>query len=442
LLGPWASACAPKTFPILLPDDVGSFQSVIIAIESDSLEKVLRIDAVSLADPAPSLPILDAYDGSLLVVTLVAFGAPLASYGLVPGPLSVPDPGQFTRAIPTSGATIMSATVSGDRASPWRPSGLTTLLSSYRIVDPTGSDPCAGFGAKFSIEVPEEALQVKAVATVSSTLAVVGGLLPPGSSPEGALGTMAVDGMYQIGPAPAQLFQLDWFAYDPLHRVIFVADPHDRWGQLDPSGRLLRWAATPTSSALKAVVAAGSDGTAFLLLKAGLYRVTAGSTLAVPVSDAPPGLSSIAVVRRDRIAGVDDQGRIFFYDGSRWVQEVDTRAHGSPTPYMIDGDESIFVSLSSTDLWLRDAGGSWSQSDTGGQQYRTAAALGGGRYLLVGRGDVAWWSGTQYCTVMVGNSRALNVVSVDQSRTWAAIVTGIDSTHTHSELVGISLPNR
>jgi hypothetical protein len=228
-------------------------------------------------------------------------------------------------------------------------------------------------------------------------------------------------------------------AFDPADRLLFVADPHDFLAQLDLSGGLLRWTATPTEAGKQAIVAAGRDGTAFLALTAGLWRLTAGSTLAARVVDAPPNLRALAVVRQDRVAVEDSSGRIFFFNGTTWIQEVDTLAMGSRLPFLIDGDDSIFIALSSTDLWIRDPSGRWSLTGTD-QEYFSGAVVGGGRYILLGRGDASWWNGSLHCSVQAGNGRALNEVSVDPSRRWAAAVAGTDSTHTRSEIVGLALP--
>jgi hypothetical protein len=435
--------CGPSTVPIALPASVSSpgFESAIVAIESDSQEKVLAIEAVSLVDPAPKLPFLDHYDGSLVRITVLAYSTPLSHDNLSPGALAPAEPGPLSRPLPSVDATIWSATVAGDQASAWRSSGLSARLSAYRIVNPNGSDPCAGFKTMFSVEVPEDLLGLKSVAAVSSTVAWFGGRRPDGSPHEGVLGTVTASGAFNVGDAPPPLLDVETLAFDPMDRVLFTADLHDYLAQLDLSGGLIRWTATPTEAGKGALVTAGSDGTAFLsLTESGrLYRLTAGSTRAEEVTDAPSEIRAIRAVRRDRAVALDKGGKLFFFDGTTWTQEQDTLAAGTRMPFMVDGDESIFLALTSENLWVRDSTGRWSSTQTD-QEYFTAAALGGGRYVLLGRGDASWWSGTQYCPVVAGNGRALNAASVDPKRSWVAAIAGTDTTHPRSELVGLAIP--
>jgi hypothetical protein len=169
-------------------------------------------------------------------------------------------------------------------------------------------------------------------------------------------------------------------------------------------------------------LAVARDGRAFITTRGPVLELTLGSTQTRTSTIFPNGLTSLAIVDRERMLALDPM-HLLTFDGARWSPEYAGPELSAASPQLA-ADESLMAFLGDSKLLLRDEGSHlWSLAPPSPRSLRAIAAIGSARLLGAGDlGTLAIYDGGAWCAVESGTVHPLVAVSLSPDRKTAVAV--------------------
>jgi hypothetical protein len=407
----FAVACSRVEVDAVPPAPVDARTAIVAYGEGTALE----VHAIELGGAAARLE-LDLEEHPVREITALFYRETLAELAIEAGPIARASAGDRARDIPDATAGAFMATLEGDALGDWR--ALETLagpLAEFQLLD-TRPDLCA----EVLVTSDEHAVGSTffSVATISSTLAY--SVWEPSDVEPSVLVRITRDAALEELPLPAQPRQV---ATD--HRgTIYVSLVGRSVLQLDHSLRELARTQLPFTA--PASLAITPDGTAFAYGGTAIVELVRGSTETLPgPAPLPEGTRRVFAVARDRMIAVV-LGEIWFYGGAEWSREY--RGELVEDDAAAFGDETrLLVATSNFNLLERgESAGTWREITVPLSTFALTAgvAFGGGRYLAVGTGGVAYLNtGDRFCpNIITGVLRTFGAVdATPDARTALAV---------------------
>ncbi|MCK6551192.1 hypothetical protein L6R52_35485 [Myxococcota bacterium] len=307
--------------------------------------------------------------------------------------------------------------------------------------------PCGDVAFEAIALTPLTDMAIADVVALSDTHAFAAGFDPQtgasgvvdvaADAPSPVITQLPLDGVHGI------VRSLAWGRTGAIHGTTF-----GRVGfELDVDGRVL--AIRETTSAT-AAVEASADGTLVEHGPFGLRELDAASGALVDRGmslDRP--LTTVSLVRRDRVAALTENDRLLVFDGSAWTEEYEPAPSVFEDFSSLGADESLMVAVDGDGQVKRrdEQRHAWSPFPLpfeAGPGWRDVGGLGGGRFFIVGdSGAAALWTGSQWCTWNEAATRLpLRVLSVAPSgRTiWAGSGNPASTVGRPPVLVRVTLP--